>query len=338
MPIHTLDVSIQKEINRVCFNMPVLSSEQLAECAEHIRKHALDLGFHACGFAPVRPLKEERDNLDQWLAQGMHAGMQYMENNREKRLDPSLLVDGARTVICLLHNYAPEKELQGPYKIARYAYGRDYHKVLKKKMRPLLNLLVQYGSTVQRAFTDSAPVMERVWAKECGLGWIGKNSLLITPEQGSYFFLSEIFTDLELSQEVRQMRDLCGGCIRCITACPTKAIVAPGLVDARKCISYHTIENKGDIPESLEGSYSQWVFGCDICQEVCPWNNKSIFHNDGDFTPSPHLFELSKNEWEHLDTEIYARVFSGTPVDRAGLIGLKRNIEFVKKQKKQEGE
>lgn len=321
--------------NPACFDMNLAVQAFQQETKDLICSKARDLGFYACGMARVRPLGEIAERYTAWLDQGMHGSMSYLERNRDMRLDPGLLLPGAKTVICLLHAYYPEKVMPGPYKIARYAYGRDYHKVLKRKMKGLLSLLAERGSGVHRAFTDSAPLLERQWARLAGLGWIGKNSLLITREQGSYFLLSEILTDLELPVDEPIERDYCGGCMQCLMACPTQAIVSPGAIDARRCISYLTIESKEDIPSSFMGKYKEWVFGCDICQEVCPWNRASQPHAEPAFMPAESIYCLPEEQWETMPEETYMQCFKGSPVDRAGLQKLRDNIAFLAQQKRQ---
>jgi epoxyqueuosine reductase len=294
-----------------------------------LKEIALEAGFDGCGIAAAQALEEEREHLREWLRQGMHAGMAWMEGNFDKRLDPTALMPGTRSVICLIHNYYPEKESSGEYRIARYALGEDYHFVLKDKMRPILDWLSDQGATASRAFTDSAPILERAWAQRAGLGWTGKNSLLLNREMGSYFFLAEILTDLGLAPDAPITRDYCGGCVRCITACPTQAIVQPGVVDARRCISYLTIENKYDIPEEFRGQYQDWIFGCDICQEVCPWNSKASPNQEPRLKAHPDLLNLRKSDLDTLTEAEFTRRFARSPLARTGYSGLKRNAEFL---------
>jgi len=302
-----------------------------AALSGRLKEVALQAGFDACGIARARILEEERELLHEWLQQGMHAGMAWMERHFEKRLDPAALLPGTRSVICLLHSYQPEEVQPGPYRVARYAYGEDYHFVLRDKMKPVVGWLKEQGATIHRAFTDSAPIMERAWAQQAGLGWRGKNSLLLNKELGSWFFLAEILTDLELTPDEPLTRDYCGGCVRCIVACPTQAIVQPGVVDARRCISYLTIEHRGAIPEEFRGSYHDWVFGCDICQEVCPWNHEVSPHTEPRFRPSPELFSLRAGEWEELSEAVFQPLFRRSPLQRTGLEGIRRNIGFLGK-------
>lgn len=297
---------------------------------EELKSIALAAGFDAIAFVKAEELTDETRRFQEWIDAGMHGEMAYMERNIEKRLDPSKLLASARTVICLLHNYFPSTELQSGYKIARYAYGEDYHFVLKDKMQSILEWLKLKGSRVQRAFTDSAPLMERALAAKAGLGWIGKNSLLLNREMGSYFFIAEILTDLEFAPDEAKMRDYCGGCVKCITACPTDAIIQARVVDARKCISYLSIEHKTDIPETFKSAYSDWIFGCDICQEVCPWNAKIKPHSEQRLMPAPELLQLRKPDWDAMDEARFDELFRRSPLSRSGIEGLKRNISFLK--------
>ena len=260
--------------------------------------------------------------------------MKYMENHFEKRTDPTQLVPGAKSVIVLLHNYFPkgkQKDKEAP-RLARYAYGEDYHFVLKRKLKDLLRFIRKnIGEVHGRCFVDSAPVMERDWARLAGLGWTGKNTLLIHPRAGSWFFLAEIILDLEL-QPGSPIKDHCGTCTRCVDACPTGAISPQGyLLDGSKCISYLTIELRGAIPESFRGKMENWMFGCDICQEVCPWNRFSTPHSEPAFEPHPELLNMTRREWEEITEEVFNKVFKKSAVKRAKLEGLKRNIEFLKK-------
>jgi epoxyqueuosine reductase len=309
---------------------------QKSELSSFIKNWALGNGFLECGISPAGELKSEKARLEQWLKEGRHAEMSYMEENFEKRCDPSLLLDKAKSVISFLYNYYPEQKLsqEQHYKISKYAYGRDYHKVIKKKLKPLVQLLVQnHGAENTRAFIDSAPVMDKVWAAKSGLGWIGKNTCLISRKHGSFFFVAEIITDLELEYETEIQKDLCGSCSRCIRACPTGALTDPYQIDAPKCISYQSIENKaGDLPSELKGKFENWIFGCDICQDVCPWNRISKPTNESDFRPSGDLKKMEKIDWEKLDEEKFDHLFFGSAVKRTKFEGLKRNIKFVQDQ------
>ncbi|MEZ4933114.1 MAG: tRNA epoxyqueuosine(34) reductase QueG [Saprospiraceae bacterium] len=298
-----------------------------------MRTEASRLGFSFVGFAKARQLDTEARRLEQWLNQGYHGEMQYMENHFEKRIDPTKLVPGAKSVIVLMHNYFPkEKQNKEAPKIARYAYGEDYHFVLKRKLKDLIYFIEEnIGEVNGRCFVDSAPVLERDWAKYAGVGWTGKNTLLINPKAGSYFFLAELIIDLELAAD-SPMKDYCGTCTRCIDACPTEAISPQGyLMDGSKCISYLTIELKNAIPEKFKGKMENWLFGCDICQEVCPWNRFSKPHHEPAFEPHPDLLKMEKKEWEELTEEVFQKLFKKSAVKRTKFKGLKRNIDFLKK-------
>lgn len=297
-----------------------------------IKKKAADLGFSACGIAKAAPLEAEAIRLKHWLKKGRHGSMQYMANHQDKRPDPTQLLEGARSVIVLLYSYSPKSQLpeKDNYKIARYAYGLDYHDVMKTRMRELMAFLdKQVPGHHGRLFVDSAPVLERSWAEKAGLGWIGKNTCLITPKQGSYFFIGEIITTALLQEDTDMVPNHCGGCTRCIHACPTGALDAEGL-DSRKCISYLTIEYRGEkLPEAFKDKMENWIFGCDICQEVCPWNRLAEPHHEPRFTPSQRLALMRKADWKKLDEQTYRDLFRGSAVKRAKFTGLKRNIEFL---------
>lgn len=295
-----------------------------------VKELALLAGFDACGISTAGYLQHEAPKLRQWLTQEMHGEMGYMAQNVDKRLDPRLLLEGCKSMISLLLNYAPHQtQPQGVPRISRYAYGRDYHKVLKKKCKSLIaSLHAAFGEVQARAFVDSAPVMDKVWAAKSGLGWMGKHSNLINRDLGSYFFIAEILCDLELAPDA-PMADYCGSCTKCLDACPTQAIVAPYVVDGSKCISYFTIEHRGQIPEQHRGTYRDWVFGCDICQEVCPWNRFSKPHETPDFDYRKGAMELSTEAWKTMDTQEFDLLFEGSPVKRAKLEGMKRNVDFV---------
>ena len=298
-----------------------------------IRKEASRLGFAFTGIAKAGPLDKEARKLEEWLHSGNHGKMQYMENHFEKRTDPTLLVPGAKSVIVLMHNYFPREKQKDPEapKIARYAYGEDYHFVLKRKLKDLLRFIrSEVGEVNGRCFVDSAPVMERDWAKRTGLGWTGKNTLLINPKAGSYFFLAELILDLDLPPD-QPMKDYCGTCRRCIEACPTAAISPKGyLLDASRCISYLTIELRDEIlPEEFRGKIENWMFGCDVCQEVCPWNRFASPHEEPAFEPKPELMEMNNSEWKELTKEVFQTVFKKSAVKRTKFEGLKRNIDFL---------
>ena len=297
-----------------------------------IRHEATRLGFEFVGMAQATKLDEGARRLEQWLNKGYQGRMQYLENHFDKRIDPRVLVPNAKTVISLLYNYytAAEQQDSDAPKIAKYAYGQDYHQVLKEKLRELLHFIrTTIGEVDGRCFVDSAPVMEREWAKRSGLGWLGKNTLLINPKKGSYYFLAELILDLPLEYD-QPMRDYCGTCRRCIEACPTEAIAPSGyLLDASKCISYLTIELKDEIPKSFKGKMGNWAFGCDICQEVCPWNRFSREHAEPAFAPHPDLLGMTCLEWQEITAEVFAKVFKGTAVKRTKFQGLRRNIDFL---------
>ncbi len=277
-----------------------------------IKQKALELGFDACGIALAEYLNAQRDRLTAWLVEGYHAKMSYMANHLEKRIDPRLLVPGAQSVVVVALNYYPgiSQPAGANYKIARYAYGRDYHPVMKEKLQQLADHLTHIaGKHIFRIFTDSAPVLERAWAQQSGLGNYGKNACLIIPRKGSYFFLGELITSLKLEPDEAFQKDLCGKCTRCIEACPTQAIKAPGIIDSRKCISYLTIELKENMPEHYRGKCEGWIFGCDICQEACPHNQHAQTHNEPAFEPSTPIVSWHQTDWESLTKEGYTRYF-----------------------------
>ncbi len=297
-----------------------------------IKEKALELGFLTCGISKASFLSEEKEQFEKWLEKGMHGEMIYLERNLDKRLDPQLLFDNAKSVISVLLNYFPKETQKDPEApiISKYAYGKDYHFVLKDKLNNLLEYIqTEIAPCSGRAFVDSAPVLDKSWAAKAGLGWIGKNTNLISVEYGSFFFIGELILDLELNADNKIVSNHCGNCTRCMDACPTKAIVAPYTVDARKCISYQTIELKGELDQSLKGKFQNRVFGCDICQDVCPWNLKSTPHNEKDFTPHPKLLELTKEEWEKMDRSLFNELFKNSAVKRTKFEGLKRNIAFL---------
>jgi epoxyqueuosine reductase len=297
-----------------------------------VKDEAIRLGFSFCGISRAEFLEEEAPLLERWLQQGMHGQMQYMENYFDMRLDPRKLVPGAKSVISLMLNYYPSETQpeDADYKISKYAYGRDYHKVLKKKLKQLHDFIQeQIGEVSGRAFVDSAPVLDKAWAKRSGLGWVGKHSNIITKQQGSFFFIAELIVDLELEYD-HAMKDYCGSCTRCIDACPTDAIVQPGVVNGSKCISYFTIELKDKIPQEYADRFGNWIFGCDICQDVCPWNRFSKPHTETDFTPLPGLMDMKQKEWEEITEDIFDKLFQGSAVKRTKFEGLKRNVLAVK--------
>ncbi|MFT7101998.1 MAG: epoxyqueuosine reductase [Bacteroidia bacterium] len=303
------------------------SNEQL------IKQEAQRLGFLQCGISKAGFLEEEAPRLEKWLNAKMHGEMGYMANHFDKRLDPTKLVDGAKTVITVLLNYFPEETQKDPAapKISKYAYGKDYHHVIKGKLRELVEFINQeIGEVDGRAFVDSAPVMDKAWAAKSGLGWVGKNSNLIHPKNGSFFFIGELILDLELEPD-HPIRDHCGTCTACIDACPTEAIVDPYVVDGSKCISYLTIELKDAIPTLMKGQFDDWAFGCDVCQDVCPWNRFSKPHSEPQFNPHPEMLDMTKKDWEELTEDVFKKVFQKSAVKRTKFAGLKRNIEFLKK-------
>jgi len=296
-----------------------------------IKTEAKRLGFMSCGISKAGFLEKEAPRLENWLNENMHGEMRYMENNFDKRLDPTKLVEGSKSVISLLLNYFPhETQSEDSYKISKYAYGIDYHFVIKNKLKQLLQFVQdEIGEIDGRAFVDSAPVLDKAWAAKSGLGWIGKNSNLLTKQVGSFYFIAELIVDLELEYD-SAVTDHCGSCTACIDACPTQAIVDPYKVDGSKCISYFTIELKEALPTSVKGQFEDWMFGCDICQDVCPWNKFSKPHNEPLFDPHPELLEMDKKDWEELTKETFDEIFKKSALKRTKFDGLKRNIQFLK--------
>jgi len=297
-----------------------------------IKQKAVCLGFQACGISRAGFLQEEKIRLESWLVRGMHGEMEYMARNAEKRLDPRLLFEGGKSVVSVLLNYYPSEKQTDPEApvLSKYAYGRDYHFVLKEKLQLLLQYIQsEIAPCTGRAFTDSAPVLDKAWATRAGLGWIGKNTNLISVEHGSFFFIGELILDLELEPDEKTVANHCGTCTRCIDACPTKAIVAPYVVDARKCISYQTIELRGELDETLKGKFANRVFGCDICQDVCPWNLKSEPHHEPGFDPNPQLMQLTGKEWYDMDESVFNDLFRNSAVKRTKYAGLRRNLRFL---------
>lgn len=276
-------------------------------------------------------LEAEAPRLEAWLQQGMHGEMSYMENHFDKRLDPTKLVDGAKSVISLLLNYYPEQtQCADSYQISKYAYGQDYHFVIKDKLKELLfSIQNEIGDVYGRAFVDSAPVLDKAWAAKSGLGWIGKNANLLTQKTGSFYFIAELIVDLELDYD-HAVTDHCGTCTACLDACPTEAIVAPYVVDGSKCISYFTIELKGNLPEDMRGKFGDWAFGCDVCQDVCPWNRFSKPHREPLFDPHPELLQMTRKDWEDITEDTFRKVFKNSAVKRTKFEGLTRNIDFLK--------
>jgi epoxyqueuosine reductase len=295
-----------------------------------IKAEAKRLGFLSCGISRAEFLEEEAPRLEQWLKSNMHGEMAYMENHFDKRLDPTKLVDGARSVISLLLNYYPgETQPEGTCKISKYAYGQDYHHVIKGKLRQLQEFISgEIGEVNGRAFVDSAPVLDKAWAVRSGLGWMGKHSNVLTQRVGSFYFIAELIVDLPLEYDT-PVTDHCGSCTACIDACPTDAIVKPYVVDGSKCISYFTIELKNEIPASVKGLFDDWIFGCDICQDVCPWNRFSKPHREPLFQPHPDLLSMSRKDWEEITESVFKSVFRKSAVKRTKFSGLQRNIRFL---------
>ncbi len=297
-----------------------------------IKAEAKRLGFMSCGISKAGFLEEEAPRLEQWLKANMHGEMQYMENHFDKRLDPTKLVEGSKSVISLLLNYYPsETQNKDSYKISKYAYGTDYHFVIKDKLKELLySIQTEIGEVHGRAFVDSAPVLDKAWAVKSGLGWMGKHSNVLSKKAGSFYFIAELIIDLDLEYDT-PVTDHCGSCTACIDACPTQAIVEPYKVDGSKCISYFTIELKEAIPTSVKGSFDDWMFGCDVCQDVCPWNRFSTSHKEPLFDPNPKLLSYTKKDWEEITQEVFSEIFKKSAVKRTKYSGLQRNIQFLKK-------
>lgn len=297
-----------------------------------IKTEAKRLGFLSCGVSKAHFLEEEAPRLEKWLNKNMNGKMQYMENHFDKRLDPRLLVDDSKSVISLLLNYYPDKkQTEHTYKISKYAYGQDYHHIIKGKLRQLQEFISEeIGEVSGRAFVDSAPVLDKAWAAKSGLGWIGKHSNLLTQKVGSFYFIAELIIDLDLEYDT-PVTNHCGTCTACIDACPTEAITEPYVVDGSKCISYFTIELKDNIPTEFKGKFDDWMFGCDVCQDVCPWNRFSKSHNEPLFNPHPELLSITKQDWEDITEETFRKVFKKSAVKRTKYSGLKRNISFLKK-------
>lgn len=297
-----------------------------------IKRQAKQLGFDSCGISKAESLDDEARLLEAWLNQNMHGEMAYMANHFDKRIDPRKLVEGAKSVISLSYNYYNDvKQTEGAPKIAMYALGKDYHDVVRERLEKLFDFIKEKtGEVTGRCFVDSAPVLEKAWAKRSGIGWVGKNTNVLTKRRGSYFFLAEIILDLELEYD-SPVKDYCGTCTKCIDACPTQAIYAPYKLDASKCISYFTIELKDEmLPQQYKGKFENWAYGCDICQQVCPINSQSVKHSEPAFEPKPELLNKTKAEWEALNEENFKQLFKGSAVKRTKFKGLKRNIEFLK--------
>ncbi|HSB94045.1 MAG TPA: tRNA epoxyqueuosine(34) reductase QueG [Flavitalea sp.] len=297
-----------------------------------IKQYAFELGFEYCGIVPAMPLDDDARRLETWLNKGMHGTMQYMENYFDMRVDPTKLVPGAKSVITLLMNYFPsEKQAEGIPKVAKYAYGNDYHEVIRGKLKILLQRIHDnIGQVGGRGFVDSAPVLERSWAQRSGLGWIGKNGNLINKNSGSFFFIATLIVDLELDYDAPMAKDYCGNCRRCIDACPTDAILENKVVDGSRCISYFTIELKDQlIPEKMKETFNDWMFGCDVCQDVCPWNRFSTPTSQIEFTPIPEILNFRNNDWEDLTEESFKTIFRNSPLKRSKFAGIKRNLRFL---------
>lgn len=297
-----------------------------------VKTLAAQLGFDYCGIAKAGKLDEDARRLEQWLNQGLHGKMQYMENYFDLRVDPSKLVPGARSVITLLMNYYPQQlQNEGIPKIAKYAYGKDYHEVIRAKLNTFIQLVKEeIGDIHGRGFVDSAPVLERTWAQKSGLGWLGKNGNLINKKSGSYFFIATLITDIELDYDSPNTKDFCGTCTRCIDNCPTDAILPNKVIDGSRCISYFTIELKDAlIPSAMQGKFDNWMFGCDVCQDVCPWNRFSKPTNEIAFTPLPEILNFTTGQWEELTEESFKAIFRDTPLKRTKFQGIKRNLKFI---------
>jgi len=297
-----------------------------------VKQLAKEQGFMACGISKADFLEEEATGLEQWLKHGYHGDMKWMENHFDERLDPRKLMPGAKSVISVLLNYFPEETQEtGTPKISKYAYGRDYHKVIRGKLKRMLQgIHEEIGEVHGRGFVDSAPVMDRAWARRSGLGWIGKHSLLLSKKSGSFYFIGELIVDLELDPD-GPSTDHCGSCTACMDACPTQAIVAPTVVDSNKCISYLTIEYKKALPIEFQDKMDQWVYGCDVCQDVCPWNRFAKPTDEPDFTLRDSVGKHSWEEWEEITHELWDEIMQGSAIRRTGYEGFKRNLKFAKK-------
>ena len=298
--------------------------------SQQIKTEAKRLGFLSCGISKAQFLEEEAPRLEKWLKNNMNGEMKYMENHFDKRLDPTKLVEGSKSVISLLLNYYPEEtQNEKTFKLSKYAYGTDYHFVIKDKLKALLNFIhEEIGEVDGRAFVDSAPVLDKAWAAKSGLGWIGKHSNLLTQQVGSFYFIAELIIDLDLEYDL-PTTDHCGTCTKCIDACPTQAITEPYVVDGSKCISYFTIELKEKIPTEFKGKFDDWMFGCDICQDVCPWNRFSKTHSEPLFNPHPELLSMTKKDWQEITEDVFKELFKKSAVKRTKFEGLQRNIKFI---------
>ena len=304
----------------------------LKQYSDLIKRSALSLGFDYCGIARAQRLDDDARRLEQWLNKGMHGTMQYMNNHFDLRIDPAKLVPGARSVITLLKNYYPsQRQKTNTPKISKYAFGKDYHEVIRKKLIGLIELITsEIGEIHGRGFVDSAPVLERSWAQRSGLGWIGKNGNLITKQSGSFFFIATLITDLELEYDDPFAKDYCGTCTKCIDSCPTKAILPEKIIDGSKCISYFTIELKEQlIPGEMKGKFENWMFGCDICQDICPWNRFSEPNDEIEFTPIPEILNLTTKDWEAMTEESFKKIFNDSAISRTKWKGIRRNLKFL---------
>ena len=305
-------------------------------CTDHytrlVKSLATTYGFDYCGIAKAQPLDEDARRLEAWLQQGLHGSMKYMENYFDLRIDPSKLVPGAKSVITLLKNYYPGQQAEGAFKVSKYAYGKDYHTVIKQQLKAMIaELQDKIGHFEGRGFVDSAPVLERSWAQRSGLGWIGRNGNLITKGSGSFFFIATLIVDVELHYDDPFARDFCGSCRKCIDACPTEAITPDKVINGSKCISYFTIELKEElIPEEQKGKFQNWMFGCDVCQDVCPWNRFSKPHNEDEFAPIPEVLNFTTRDWEGLSEEAFRKIFKHSPLSRSKYKGIQRNLKFLK--------
>ena len=308
-------------------------NSQPEKYAAIIKAKAKKFGFQSCGISKAGFLEEDAKHLENWLKENRHGEMSYMENHFDKRLNPTLLVEGSKSVISLSYNYFPDEKIPEfeNFKISKYAYGQDYHEIIKEILQEMVaELKEEIGDFHCRVFTDSAPILERSWARKSGLGWVGKNANLITKQNGSFYFLAEIICDLDLLEDF-ETTDHCGTCTKCIEACPTDAIISDKIIDGSKCISYATIELKNEIPETFKNKMEDWIFGCDICQDVCPWNRFSLPNHQEKFKPNSFLKNYDKQDWEELTQELFSEIFRKSPVKRTKFSGLKRNIEFLKK-------
>jgi epoxyqueuosine reductase len=310
-----------------------MALQHIQQHTQFIKQAAHQLGFDFCGIAKAKPLDDDARRLERWLSQNMNGNMQYMENHFDLRVDPTKLVHGAKSVITLLKNYFPsQQQNEDAVKVSKYAYGKDYHDVIRTQLKALLSQIrTHIGEVNGRGFIDSAPVLERSWALQSGLGWIGKNGNLINKQQGSFFFIATLIVDVGLQYDDAYAKDFCGSCTKCIDACPTEAILPNKVVDGSKCISYFTIELKDQlIPESMKGQFDDWLFGCDTCQDVCPWNRFSKQHQEAQFEPLHEVLNFSMNDWEMLTEESFKTIFKNSPIKRSKYQGIQRNLQFIK--------